>query len=221
MKNDYLNSYCRLFKGIIVCILLANFQVLKGQGETKIGNQVWATMNLDVKTFRNGDTIHEAKTYAEWKKYNKEGIPAWCYYNNESANGKIYGKMYNWYAIIDKRGLAPEGWHIPSSDEWDEMIDFLGGKKQAGGKLKSKEWEGDNSSGFNAQPGGVRQSNTGVAGEFIFKGEQIWWWSTTPGYLYNMHSLSIRKTWIFKTKLYVGGLKGGHFCYVRCVKDFK
>ena len=91
-----------------------------------IGTQEWMTKNLDVSTFRNGDPIPEAKTDEEWKKADEEGLPAWCYYDNDTANGAKYGKLYNWYAVNDSRGLATVGYHIPSDAEWTKLIDFLG-----------------------------------------------------------------------------------------------
>jgi uncharacterized protein (TIGR02145 family) len=125
--------------------------------QIKIGTQTWTTTNLDVSTFRNGDEITEAKTDAEWNKPN----PAWCYYDNDPANGKIYGKLYNWYAVIDKRGLAPAGWHIPNDAEWWTLTDYLGGEAKAGTKMKSQSgWKnngnGTNASGFAGLPGGCR-----------------------------------------------------------------
>jgi uncharacterized protein (TIGR02145 family) len=92
----------------------------------KIGNQIWMTENLNVSTFRNGDPIMEAKTNEQWIKAGKTGKPAWCYYDNDSKNGAKYGKLYNWFAVIDKRGLVPTGWHIPSEKEWNKLINFLG-----------------------------------------------------------------------------------------------
>ncbi len=86
-----------------------------------LGNQTWMAENLNVSTFRNGDTIPEVKTTEEWIKAGKEGKPAWCYYDNDTANGRIYGKLYNWYAVDDKRGLAPKGWHIPSNNEYGNL----------------------------------------------------------------------------------------------------
>ena len=80
----------------------------------KIGTQTWATKNLDVSSFSNGETVHEARTDAEWQKAWEEGMPAWCYYKNDPANGTKYGRLYNFYAVNDPRGLAPVGWHIPS-----------------------------------------------------------------------------------------------------------
>jgi hypothetical protein len=87
-----------------------------------IGTQEWMTKNLDVSTFRNGDPIPEAKTNEEWKKAGEVGQPAWCYYDNDPANGANYGKLYNWYAVNDSRGLAPEGYRIPSFIDFDKLV---------------------------------------------------------------------------------------------------
>ena len=107
-----------------------------------IGTQVWMTKNLDVATFRNGDPIPQAKTDEEWDKANEKEQPAWCYYDNLPRNGEKYGKLYNWYAVNDPRGLAPEGWHVPSDAEWTVLIDYLGGGDVAGTKMKSKSgWD--------------------------------------------------------------------------------
>ena len=102
-----------------------------------IGTQVWMTKNLDVAAFRNGDLIPEAKTDDEWNKAGANKQPAWCYYNNDPANGVKYGKLYNWYAVNDPRGLAPEGYHIPSDKDWEVFSDYLGGDDVAGKKIKS------------------------------------------------------------------------------------
>jgi uncharacterized protein (TIGR02145 family) len=107
-----------------------------------IGTQVWMTKNLDVSTFRNGDPIPEAKSNEEWEKAGENKQPAWCYYDNDPANGAKYGKLYNWYAVNDPRGLAPIEYHIPSDAEWTKLTDFLGGEGAAGTKMKSKSgWD--------------------------------------------------------------------------------
>jgi len=144
-----------------------------------IGKQVWMTKNLDVAYFRNGDTIPEVKTSEEWKVYREKRQPAWCYFNNDPKNGERYGKLYNWHAINDPRGLAPEGWHIPTIDEWNKLIKFLG-RKEAGLKLKSEAfWElkgnGSNESGFSGLPGGYRQCFGGFD-SLLLDGN---WWSST------------------------------------------
>lgn len=102
-----------------------------------IGSQTWMAENLNVCTFRNGDPIPQAKTDEEWEKAAQEGRPAWCYYDNDPANGKKYGKLYNWYAVNDSRGLAPVGYRVPSDAEWTVLTDYLG-EEDASKKMKSK-----------------------------------------------------------------------------------
>ena len=72
----------------------------------KIGNQIWMAGNLNVDTFLNGDTIPEAKTDNEWIKAGHKGKPAWCYYANDDSNGIDYGKLYNWFAVNDKKRIG-------------------------------------------------------------------------------------------------------------------
>lgn len=148
--------------------------------EVKIGDQVWMTKNLNVDKFRNGDPIPEAKTNEDWEQAGKSKQPAWCYYDNDTVNGEKYGKLYNWYAVNDSRGLAPNGWHIPSDDEWAKLIDYLGGKDVAGLKMKNtsgwvKEGDGTNESGFSCLPGGFRF----VDGYFDYIEHNGCWWSST------------------------------------------
>jgi uncharacterized protein (TIGR02145 family) len=148
-----------------------------------MGN-VWMKENLNLFRFRNGDIIPEAKTAAEWKNAAERGTPAWCYYNNDSKNS-AFGKLYNWYAVNDKRGLAPKGWHVPSSEEWKsvKMVTYVNPSghlqtveqanemdKINGNHLKSQTgWEpiydpyrgkldgnGQDTKGFSALPGGSR-----------------------------------------------------------------
>jgi uncharacterized protein (TIGR02145 family) len=145
-----------------------------------IGSQIWKSKNLDVITYRNGDTIPQVNDPAEWANL-KTG--AWCHYNNDASNNSAYGKLYNWYAINDTRGLSPEGWHIPSDAEFTILSDYLGGESVAGGKMKETgytHWlspnEGaTNSSGFSGLPGGYRSSN-GYYYSIRYYG---YWWSST------------------------------------------
>lgn len=156
---------------------------------TVIDSQEWMTENLDVSYFRNGDSIFEANSYEKWEYANIKGIPAWCYYNNNPEYGKKYGKLYNFWAVSDPRGLAPEGWHIPSDKEWIKLADNLGGIDIAGEKMKStKGWKGEGNgnktSGFSGLPGGYR-SHEGPSvngGPFYEAGSSGYWW-TTSGYL--------------------------------------
>ena len=112
-------------------------QEKKNYAFVTIGSQVWMQKNLDVDCFRNGDIIPEVKSNEEWVRYGNEGKPAWCYYNNDPSSGNIYGKLYNWYAVMDSRGLAPTGWIIPGDWEWYQASELLGGDNDAGGGLKA------------------------------------------------------------------------------------
>jgi len=100
--------------------------IKSGFKTVEIGEQVWMAENLNVSTFRNGDPIPQARTQEEWKKAGENKQAAWCYYDNNPANGKKYGKLYNYYATSDPRGLAPNGWHIPTDSEWKTLIKYLG-----------------------------------------------------------------------------------------------
>jgi uncharacterized protein (TIGR02145 family) len=142
----------------------------------KIGSQVWTSKNLDVATYRNGDVIPQVQDQNAWANLR---TGAWCYYDNDASNGTKYGKLYNWYAVNDPRGLAPKGFHIPSDAEWTTLTDYLGGVT-AGTKMKSSTgWDsngnGTNSSGFAGFPGGYRNFNGSFGG--IGRGGN--WWSAT------------------------------------------
>ena len=157
---------------------------VESSDEVTIGKQVWMTKNLNVDKFSNGDEIPEAKTDEEWKEAGANGKPVWCYYNNNPDNGDRYGKLYNWYAVNDERGLAPKGWKIPSIDDWNRLTDFLGGDNVADKKMKYNDlWadvegvsgNGSNESGFSGLPGGYRYEG----GSFHYIGEGGLWWSST------------------------------------------
>jgi len=128
----------------------------------QIGTQIWSSENFNSFRFRNGDSIPEAKTQEEWANAGLEERPAWCYYKFSSVEGAKYGKLYNWFAVNDPRGLAPIGWHIPSKDDWENLRDFLGGNRNAAIKLKSTtgwnnlytSFKGTNTTKFSALPGG-------------------------------------------------------------------
>ncbi len=188
--------------------------------EVIIGTQVWMTKNLNVDKFRNGEPIPHAKTDEEWKSAGEKGEPAWCYYDNDTVNGEMYGKLYNWYAVNDPRGLAPEGWHIPSDAEWMETINQLGGEEKAGEFLKAMSaWfdngNGTNESGFNALPSGARSNH----GNFSAIEKNGLWWSSTQTEKQNMELvwylyLDYYFDWVIReVSLKENGLS------VRCVKD--
>jgi uncharacterized protein (TIGR02145 family) len=146
----------------------------------KICDQTWMTNNLDVSNYRNGDPIPQVTDPNEW---NNLTTGAWCWYNNDSLNyASTYGKLYNWFAVNDPRGLAPQGWHVPSDAEWSTLSTCLGGDAVAGSKMKetgtlhwSQNTGATNSSGFAGLPGGSR----GNFGTFSFVGYYGNFWSST------------------------------------------
>jgi uncharacterized protein (TIGR02145 family) len=154
----------------------------------KIGDQIWTTENLNVDRFSNGDFIPEARTYEEWEMACREGKPAWCFNEYDPNNEELYGRLYNWFAITDPRGLTPMGWHIPTEDEWRILINFLGGQRVAGKKMKNAYgWDflrrilfkqsnfvdsGTNESGLMILPGGARLEN----GHFFPVGSSANFW---------------------------------------------
>jgi uncharacterized protein (TIGR02145 family) len=155
----------------------------------EIDKQIWMSKNLNVSHFRNGDPIPEVKTDEEWNKAWVDGTAAYCYYNNKPKNGKIYGKLYNWFAVNDPRGLAPEGWKIPSNDEWAKLMNMSG---YIGDYLREKghkHWakpdrktyyaqcknKASDRFGFKALPGGYRT----YQGPFEQLGQSCYWWTAT------------------------------------------
>jgi uncharacterized protein (TIGR02145 family) len=99
---------------------------IKSIEQVIMGEQTWMKYNLEVVTFRNGDTIHQAQSNQDWEKAGFNQQPAWCYYViDEDAIEKSYGILYNLYAVNDPRGLAPEGWHISTETEWRELEAYL------------------------------------------------------------------------------------------------
>jgi uncharacterized protein (TIGR02145 family) len=214
--------FCLLFLSLHNFVASSQVKDVGGFTTITIGNQVWLTKNLDVATFRNGDYIPQAKTNEEWEKAGENQQPAWCYYNNDPANGVKYGKLYNWFVVNDSRSISPVGYHIPSDAEWTKLEDFLGGATIAGSKMKSASgWSefpgqsgnGTNVSGFSGLPGGCR-SNLGT---FLKIGEHGYWWSSSE--------YDPTFAWGRSLKDYNGNVgsgygpgKEGGFS-VRCVKD--
>jgi len=145
-----------------------------------IGKQVWMVENLKVTRYRNGDSIPKVTGRAKWT-IQKEG--AFCNYDNNDNNITAYGRLYNWFAVNDSRHIAPEGWHIPSDDEFNTLINYLGGDSIAGNKMKEPgalHWlapnNAANKSGFSASPGGYRND---YDGNFFLQGHNGMLWSAT------------------------------------------
>jgi uncharacterized protein (TIGR02145 family) len=187
-----------------------------------IGTQTWMAENLRTTIFRNGDTIPKVIDNTAWQNINSS---AYCNGNNLNNDDSItsYGRLYNWFAVNDNRKLAPKGWHVPSNDEWTTLLNYLGGKDDAGGKLKeagTTHWLypnacATNESGFTALPG----INRSFDGTFSILYARYWpyWWSSNSDYQDTAPSVGLD----FEVCLVQnGGYANNHFGYfVRCVKD--
>jgi uncharacterized protein (TIGR02145 family) len=194
-----------------------------------IGNQKWMKENLDVVTYRNGDTIPQVTDPSAWGSLT---TGAWCYYKNDPSNGPIYGKLYNFYAVNDPRGLAPRGWHIPTDDEWTTLSTYLGGDQYSGGKMKTTgttRWvtpnaDATNESGFGAQPGGLLE----YIRSFLNMGYSCNFWSASDYYNfkvdYNPPNVISRLAWSRtldhrSSILFRNGTNYEFGFSVRCLKD--
>ena len=145
-----------------------------------IGTQTWTGCNATVSVYRNGDTIPQVTDPTAWAGLT---TGAWCYYNNDPSTEATYGKLYNWYAVTDSRGIAPVGYKVPTDAEWTTLTTFLGGLTVAGGAMKevglchwiSPNTDATDSSGFTGLPGGARNDN----GSYSYIGSYGNWWSST------------------------------------------
>ncbi len=145
-----------------------------------IGSQTWMKENLKTTRYNNGDDITTGLNEDLWRNTTSG---AYSVYNNDPANDDRYGKLYNWYAAIDPRKIAPQGWHVPTLEEWKALIQAVGDYPLAGGALKESgfsHWHvpnagATNSSDFIALPAGSRLDN----GTYASLGDYGYWWTST------------------------------------------
>jgi len=168
-----------------------------------IGDQVWMAENLRVTRFRDGRPVPEVAPAREWSK---TGTGARCNYENDDGSVSIYGRLYNWYAVADPSGLAPEGWHVAMDVDWRILINALGGDLEAGKQLTG--------SGFRALFGGYRN----IRGEYFSSGSYGFFWTATEENQNESWSWFIQSDWQGITRMENHKLYGFS---VRCVKDQK
>lgn len=188
----------------------------------QIGNQEWLGQNLKVTHYNDGSEIPIVTGTDEWSNMS---TPAYCWYNNDIANKNPYGAIYNWFVLDEAsnggKNVCPEGWHVPSDDEWETLVTYLGGQYEAGGKLKetgTSHWNSPNTgatneTGFTALPGGYR---AGTDGAFITMNEKTYWWSDTENYGSSgwYRNVNYNSGQVYRHHL------GKDFGYsVRCMKD--
>ena len=187
-----------------------------------INSKQWMKENLNVSKYRNGDVIPEVTDITQWDDLT---TGAWCYYANDTANGTTYGKLYNWYAVNDPRGLAPAGWHIPTDQEWTSLTTFLGGASVAGSKMRDTGglWSASgqpatNQAGFSALPGGysyLTLTYTPADQPFKSLGEVAYWWSATSSNTNTAYSVNVSLT----NLLTRSSIRNKTAISVRCVKN--
>lgn len=177
----------------------------KNMTTVRLGSQNWMSGNLNVSTFRNGDPIPEVKTEEEWIKAAQDKKPVWCYYENNSSHGAIHGKLYNGFAMMDPRGLAPEGYHVATDFDWVQLASVLGGRDIAGSGMKDDKV-------LSAHMGGYRNYD----GKFYGLGVNGYWWSTTVLFQDVMWNLVLNHGNNVVFRNYSSQAQG---LYVRCLKD--
>lgn len=191
-----------------------------------IGTQIWMAENLKTTRYNDGTLIPHVTKNDNWAALTS---PAYCWYNNDSTNQEEYGALYNWYTVNTDK-LCPEGWHVPTDEEWNILMSNFGDSGIAGGALKETgtlHWKSPNTgatneSGFTALPGGYR-SYKGTCNLLRAYG---FWWSSTASAWYNTRD-NPPTTVIFRSMRYKTSNLFRHiseqsngFC-VRCIMDQK
>ncbi len=159
----------------MLCLMKLSAQELE---TIQIGYQTWMQKNLDEERFRNGDVIPEVTNWEEWMRAGENEKPAWCYFDNDSILGQKHGKLYNWYAVMDPRGLSPVGFHVPNKDEWEILFKtFEDATLTDGIDFWLDDVQNDHK-GFRAIPSGGRFHEAAVE-FFYYLNIEAWWWTTS------------------------------------------
>lgn len=182
----------------------------------KIGNKIWMAENLKTTKYANGESINFVSDNNDWIQTGS----AYCFLDNVKKNQKTFGNLYNWYAVMDQRGICPFGWHVPSVAEFNDLEIVLNKKNLQTGALKSIHlWSQPNLEaagylGFNVLPGGKRWYKTGLF-EFSQIGSYFWTSSSSPqNDRAHYFAFSFDKPKVQKFNFYRGD---GFSC--RCIQD--
>jgi uncharacterized protein (TIGR02145 family) len=142
----------------------------------QIGEQCWFAENLQTEHYKNGDGLQDNLSNLEWTNAN---VGAQCIYENIEENLGLYGRLYNWHAVNDERGVCPANWHVPSQTEWFVLVDYAApesGLKLKADSLSTPAWNGTDYLGFSATAAGRRDYATG---QFLVLNEHAYWWTGT------------------------------------------
>ena len=195
----------------------------------KIGDQWWMAENLRVSRYRNGSSIPSGLSNNAWQNTTNGAYAIYPHNEIDGLNSdanvvSAYGKLYNWYAVDDEGGLCPVDWQVPTNEDWNTLIVYLGGHDVAGGKLKSTRtdpishprWNSpnigaNNESGWSGLPGGGKYDSGG----YVSIGYEGYWWATTEG--------GVNSSWAVRADHYLTLIYDGWFhknagFSVRCIK---
>jgi len=202
---EVIRENCGQFKVLFDGYAYATFQQ---------GDQCWFAENLRSEVYANGDSVVGNLTGTDWALTTSGAQQV---YEGDADNLLNYGRLYNWHAVNDARGLCPSGWHVPTDDEWTDLIDFLGGEASAGEALKASpdddfSWDGTNASGFSGLPGG----RVNVNGTFSQESSVGYWWTATNDGVSFAWSRGVEST--YDSVARNTGNKVAGFS-VRCAKD--
>ncbi len=215
----------KIFTSILLILLIPSIQGCADSSteaevipdEIVIGDIVWMRKNLNVTVLKNGDSIPKAHNSYEWNQFSKKSQACWSYYNYDENVNPEYGKLYNWHAVNDIRGLATKGFHVANHTEWNSMIDLCGGDLKASAEMRNgTSWSGkvngNNSIKFTALPAGFCDE----VGEAAGMGISAWWWTISEkdqlkGIALSMHNIN--------DAIYYWASPKSYGSAVRCVKD--
>lgn len=184
-----------------------------------IGTQTWMAENLKTTKLNDGISIVLESGNTEWENLYNLNSAGYCWFDNNPANGNVYGALYN-YAAVTSNKLCPAGWHVPGDAEWQALRDFSGGEDFAGGRLKEKgtvHWNSPNTGasdkyGFTALPGGERYES----GTYHYLGINNNFWSRSVKK--DTEPLGVRM--YFDSEIFhMSGFNQGMGLSVRCIKD--
>jgi uncharacterized protein (TIGR02145 family) len=229
MQRKYASNIFQIFTVILLAI---SFVMLNGCGKERvvdadgnkygtirIGEHLWMEENLKTTRFNDGTPIEMVTGYEEWAELES---PAYCWYNNDSTHRDTYGALYNWYAVETGK-LCPEGWHVPTHNEWSSMVpSYIGGALKETGTLhwRSPNTGATNQTGFSALPGGYRS----YQGTFNLIRASGYWWSSSKANWYSSSEEDTDRV-IFRSLQHNNPTLVRHISEktngfsVRCVKD--
>jgi uncharacterized protein (TIGR02145 family) len=163
-----------------------------------IGNKLWMTENLRATHYNNGDPIPTGYTNDQWKNLT---TGAYTVYNDDESYADTHGYLYNWYVVNDPRGICPNGWHVPSDGDWNDLEDFITNDGYAGiegdalKEIGNEHWVYYNDNingldiyGFTALPGGVRFADNG---HYYYIRGYSYFWSSTEGSNYGAYFMRL------------------------------